>query len=193
MSDLDEGRIRKIEAQAGSGRFIELFGPWPRPIPVRQGTVLQIGRQPTNEIVLQGGTVSRTHAAIVWDAKQERPTLEDLGSANGTAVDGLKVEAGKPVVLKDGAVIDLGGHRLGVGRPAPAASAPQTSEPTDTTKVRRRDLTTSDALGARTTDRLPRQDLDKKKSGTTEIGYVSFTMRRDAGRTSRPPGGADTP
>src|SRR5689334_22284352 len=184
MSDLDVGRIRKPDASpSASGdpnsKKIDLHGPWPEPIAIRLGSVLQVGRQPSNEVVLQGGTVSRTHAAIVWEAKRERPTIEDLGSANGTSVNGVKVQAGHPMVLEHGAVTEVGGHRLGVGRPAPPPAATTSrAEPTDTTKVRRRDMTSSEALAARATDRLPRQD-PKKTSGTTDIGYVSFSMRRE--------------
>lgn len=49
-----------------------------------------IGRDPSCEIVLDNLAVSRRHAKIVWE--KGRFVVEDLGSANGTRLDGLPVE-----------------------------------------------------------------------------------------------------
>jgi predicted component of type VI protein secretion system len=50
----------------------------------------RIGRGPGNQIVLHHGTVSREHAELMIDgAKLE---IEDLGSRNGTYVDGRKID-----------------------------------------------------------------------------------------------------
>jgi two-component system response regulator AtoC len=50
--------------------------------------------------------VSRFHARIVVDAAAA--TIEDLGSANGTRVRGVNLEAHKPVPIALGEVMDLG-------------------------------------------------------------------------------------
>jgi pSer/pThr/pTyr-binding forkhead associated (FHA) protein len=52
--------------------------------------------------------VSRRHALILRERGQV--LLRDLGSANGTTVDGVRV-TGEPVVVEPGSVITLAGHR----------------------------------------------------------------------------------
>ena len=47
--------------------------------------------------------VSRRHARI--SCEQEQYYLEDLGSKNGTYVNGTELEASTPVLLKDKTVI----------------------------------------------------------------------------------------
>lgn len=59
------------------------------------------------DIALQDRAVSRPHAAItrgedgIW-------TIEDLGSANGTILNGVPLVANEPQPLQDGSVITLG-------------------------------------------------------------------------------------
>ncbi len=61
---------------------------------VDEATVL--GRHPDCEIQLQSNMVSRRHARLVRDGKQFR--VEDLGSGNGTFVNGQRID--QPMVLK---------------------------------------------------------------------------------------------
>ncbi|MEP6871337.1 MAG: FHA domain-containing protein [Anaerolineaceae bacterium] len=49
-----------------------------------------IGRAADNDVVLPSPMVSRTHARIIVD-EQSRGTLEDLGSRNGTFLDGERI------------------------------------------------------------------------------------------------------
>jgi hypothetical protein len=65
---------------------------------------LRIGRAPDNDVVLRDARVSRRHARIVADG--ERYAIEDLGSSNGTYVDGERtprapIAAGTTLVLGD--------------------------------------------------------------------------------------------
>jgi pSer/pThr/pTyr-binding forkhead associated (FHA) protein len=48
-----------------------------------------IGRRPDNQLVLEDRTVSAAHAALIVDA--EGVELQDLGSTNGTYVNGKRV------------------------------------------------------------------------------------------------------
>lgn len=57
-----------------------------------------IGREAAAGVWLDSGSVSRRHARIVIDAGEGR--LEDLGSKNGTRVNGREVA--EPVALRDG-------------------------------------------------------------------------------------------
>jgi transcriptional regulator with GAF, ATPase, and Fis domain len=66
-------------------------------------------------------TISRRHAVLSCDRARGTYLLEDLGSHNGTWVDGTRV-AHEPRVLHDGAVVRLGGVIL-VFESGPAAAA----------------------------------------------------------------------
>jgi hypothetical protein len=68
---------------------------------------LTIGRSYDNDICLEDTLVSRHHASIT---RREDGTylLRDEGSANGTNVDGWRLEISRNHVLEDGARIELG-------------------------------------------------------------------------------------
>ncbi len=83
------------------------------------GAVAQDGGN-KNEIVVRDveHMISRFHCEI--HKHNGRFFLIDCGSANGTSVDRKPAKAGKPVQLKNGARLDLGGtstFRLGFERP----------------------------------------------------------------------------
>lgn len=75
--------------------------------PVGRTTTL-LGRDPGCDIVLRDDIVSRRHALITLTAGAYE--LEDLGSANGTFVNGQRVT--QRLKLQPGDEITLGGHRL---------------------------------------------------------------------------------
>ena len=52
--------------------------------------------------------VSRKHA-LIWRS-EGKSWIQDLGSSNGTSVDGAGVGA-QPVPLQNGSVLSLAGHR----------------------------------------------------------------------------------
>jgi DNA-binding response OmpR family regulator len=64
-----------------------------------------LGRAPECDIMVEGRLISRQHAAI--SRQGTIYTLEDLGSHNGTAVNGRRVSG--PWVLRAGDQIELGG------------------------------------------------------------------------------------
>ncbi|MDX1583329.1 MAG: FHA domain-containing protein, partial [Thermoanaerobaculia bacterium] len=65
--------------------------------------VLTIGRAPTNDIRLEDKSVSGSHARIT--STEEGHLLEDLGSSNGTYVNGNKIDE---AILRDKDRIRLG-------------------------------------------------------------------------------------
>jgi len=71
-----------------------------------------IGRSPGSDIVIADDYISSAHARIVPSG--ERIVLEDLGSTNGTVVNGRRITS--PVTLAPGDEIDLGTVRLKVDR-----------------------------------------------------------------------------
>ena len=91
----------------------------PRPSIIRTerisftGDRLRIGRDASNDVVLDDPNVSRFHAEVVRDG--DVVTLEDLGSRNGTRVEGEPI---RRAALPAGAAIGIGPYRLlfdGVG------------------------------------------------------------------------------
>lgn len=79
-----------------------------------------IGRSLTNEIVLVDDRVSRRHALVHVQEANEY-WLVDLGSSNGTYVNGRRVT--QPTRLRDGDQIDISQFRLVFRQPQGATSA----------------------------------------------------------------------
>jgi DNA-binding winged helix-turn-helix (wHTH) protein len=80
-----------------------------------------IGRDPGAEVYFEGVGVSRRHACI--ELRDTGAVLSDLGSKNGTFLDGVRVTA--PVLLHDGVEVRLGAI-LVVFRQLPLPTATQT-------------------------------------------------------------------
>jgi hypothetical protein len=74
-------------------------------VELRPDTVVTIGRDVDNIIVLSDPNVSRRHAEVVW--KENGWCVRDWGSLNGMFVNGILVE--EEVVLKPGDRIRIGG------------------------------------------------------------------------------------
>jgi len=64
-----------------------------------------VGRQDT-DVLLMDGTVSRKHAKLTVSGG--KCLVEDLGSSNGTFVDGAQLQPGEPVEAASGAEIKFG-------------------------------------------------------------------------------------
>jgi pSer/pThr/pTyr-binding forkhead associated (FHA) protein len=76
----------------------------------------RVGRRETRagnapDIPLDEPTVSVEHAIIHASASPGRMKLEDLGSRNGTYVDGVRVLPGRKTELRDGQLLTLGEFR----------------------------------------------------------------------------------
>lgn len=72
-----------------------------------EGSEISVGRDPKNVIFLNDMTVSRSHAKIIVNA--QGAMVEDLGSLNGTWVDGAIVNAAP---LHDGSTLQIGTFTL---------------------------------------------------------------------------------
>jgi pSer/pThr/pTyr-binding forkhead associated (FHA) protein len=75
-------------------------------------SLVRIGRAPGLELVIADDFVSTQHARIVPEA--DGPVLEDLGSTNGTLINGVRVKS--PVALQPADEIEVGTVRLKVSR-----------------------------------------------------------------------------
>ncbi len=86
---------------------------------------ITIGRQEGNELRLKHRLVSRKHAQITTTAASCQVT--DLGSANGTTVNGEKLEANSPRMLNTGDTISIGPFEMSFEQIAvvPAKPAPK--------------------------------------------------------------------
>lgn len=77
-----------------------------------------IGRGRTADLVLSEATISRAHAVLGYDAG--KLYVEDLGSTNGTLVNGVRE---RRVLLADGDELQMGKLQLKIRlAPAPGAS-----------------------------------------------------------------------
>ncbi len=79
-----------------------------------------IGRVAGSDVVISDPEVSRRHASITWEGGQ--PVIKDLGSTNGTFVNGVRVAG--PRALSDGDTIGLGKVQLTFQCPAIAGARP---------------------------------------------------------------------
>ncbi|HEU4622025.1 MAG TPA: FHA domain-containing protein [Burkholderiaceae bacterium] len=80
---------------------------------------MTIGRKPHNDLVIDNLAVSGEHAVIVTILNDS--FLEDLGSTNGTFVNGQPI---KKHFLQNGDMIELGKYKLKFVADAPATLAP---------------------------------------------------------------------
>ena len=65
------------------------------------------------DIVLSHSTVSRRHARLLLAGGELQ--VEDLGSTNGTSVDGVPIAAGKRGLLHLGTALKFGEITLAIG------------------------------------------------------------------------------
>lgn len=109
---LDAGHTVKLQIPtstglAGRARFVS-------PAPEARGITYPVthipftlGRALDNDVILEGRGISRHHAQV--RAVHSRPFLVDLGSTNGTSVNGRSI---REALLRDGDTIALGSIRL---------------------------------------------------------------------------------
>ncbi len=85
-------------------QFVMRSGPTPGVTFALEGDQLVIGRDASNNITINDAEISRKHSRLLFQGGKY--VLEDLGSTNGTFVNGQRLAG--PVVLKTGDVVSLG-------------------------------------------------------------------------------------
>ncbi|MBK9945254.1 MAG: DUF3662 and FHA domain-containing protein [Kouleothrix sp.] len=100
--------FQPAQAPAAQARTrLLLSSPSGRHVIPLESTQLTVGRGLNNDIILEDTRVSRHHAQLRYRAR--RFWISDLGSTNGTFVNGEQVEE---KALRDGDVVSLGGLEL---------------------------------------------------------------------------------
>lgn len=94
-------------ARSGAGELVMQTAAGPHTFPL-DADLATIGRGLNNAIVLEDPRISRQHAQVRW--KSRRFLISDLGSTNGTYVNGVPVSAEQ--VLRPGDIISLGGLEM---------------------------------------------------------------------------------
>ena len=85
-------------------QFVMRSGPTPGATYSLEGDQITIGRDSNNGVVINDSEISRKHARLTFQGGKY--VLDDLGSTNGTFVNGQRLVG--PVVLKAGDVVSLG-------------------------------------------------------------------------------------
>src|SRR5512135_346538 len=89
---------------AAQFQFVMRSGPTPGATYSLEGDQLVIGRDSSSNIAISDAEVSRKHARLTFQGGKY--VLEDLGSTNGTFVNGQRLTSA--AVLKSGDVVSLG-------------------------------------------------------------------------------------
>jgi transcriptional regulator with PAS, ATPase and Fis domain len=154
------------------------------------GLTLDIGRRPgapdgRSTLTLPDGTVSSLHARIQRAADgSELFVIQDLGSTNGTYVDGRRVHG--PTPLSNGAVLFLGSHVL-VFRLFTAAETEAVEEDAVNPITPVPTLSPTLAVTSAKLRRLARSDAEILLVGETGVGKEVFATAVHAlsGRTGK--------
>ena len=79
-----------------------------------------IGRQPGNDLVLSDQAISHRHLQVLWDGKQV--TVKDLGSRNGTLLEGVLLIPQESQSWMERQMIRIGPFWLRLEGPSPAGT-----------------------------------------------------------------------
>ena len=143
-----------------------------------------LGRSPEASIVVADRLASRTHAAVRFDASRNTWMLHDLGSRNGTFLDGVAVSS---TTISDGAVVRVGTSELVFVRCRPVAELEGSvlrRSSIGSTDDARRPLLLYQASIRLLTSRSPREvieatlELAAQHSGAASVGW--FRVSDDA-------------
>ncbi len=67
---------------------------------------VSIGRAPDNSLVLDDEYISRWHALLI--VENSHLQVQDLGSTNGTYLNGERLQSNKPTAVRSGQIIQVG-------------------------------------------------------------------------------------
>jgi len=100
-----------VATASGPASLVGVAGPYTSATFALDRDRIEIGRDPSNAIVLESDPgVSRKHAAIIRQGAA--CVVQDLGSTNGTYVNGVRVQS---AALNPGDVVHFGGSSFRFG------------------------------------------------------------------------------
>lgn len=111
FQDIRSNRLGMVNQVARLGRLRVIANPSGEPA---EGTMIElnpvstVGRNARNSIVLDDGYISGEHALITW--RDSKWWLEDLGSRNGTLLNGVPLH--EPAVISSGDILTIGKIQL---------------------------------------------------------------------------------
>jgi transcriptional regulator with GAF, ATPase, and Fis domain len=94
-----------LDTQSASFKLVVCAADSVRSVTLVRGKTYTIGRDRTNDIIVAHDSVSRRHASVSVDSV---PYLEDMGSRNGTRVNGRLAGTGERIALRPGTIIHIG-------------------------------------------------------------------------------------
>jgi hypothetical protein len=74
--------------------------------------ITTLGRELTSSVPIESGYVSAAHARIIFDSKDSALWVEDLGSRNGTYVDGVRMTTNGRIAVSPGSTLQVGDARF---------------------------------------------------------------------------------
>jgi transcriptional regulator with PAS, ATPase and Fis domain len=147
--------------------------------------VLGLGRAPSSDVFLDHSSVSRTHARLAVD--RGTVSIEDLGSSNGTFVNGRRIPPNRPVALRPGDGVRAGSVTLVLGgideAPRQTHSGERTSDPVAVDPKTREAFELARAAGAGRISVLVLGETGVGKEVVAEV--VHQTSSRSAGPFTR--------
>jgi pSer/pThr/pTyr-binding forkhead associated (FHA) protein len=102
--DISNSRGYSEEIMPGQYQLVMRSGPTPGAVYPLEGDQIMVGRDSSNAVAINDAEVSRRHARLIFQGGKY--VIEDLGSTNGTFVNGQRLSG--PHVLKAGDVVAFG-------------------------------------------------------------------------------------
>jgi pSer/pThr/pTyr-binding forkhead associated (FHA) protein len=100
--------VQRQSAEAVQGLLFQFDDLVVATLPQVQGSEeLSVGRLPDCDLEIEDPSVSKQHAVLKWDGMMRRCTISDLGSTNGTTLNGASLTS-PDAALKDGDVVSFG-------------------------------------------------------------------------------------
>ncbi len=115
LRDLRSAEMTQEASQSGIGRLAVVESPNDEPVAGRNialGPINSIGRNVNSTVYVEDDFVSGSHAMLTFRGRSW--FIEDLGSTNGTYVNGHRVE--RPVALSFGDELMIGRVRMRLER-----------------------------------------------------------------------------
>ena len=118
--------IPAVQVEANYSDFVLKFrkgeGAW-QELPLKMGENI-IGRLIDSELYLDDHKISRRHAQIT--VSESTVIIQDLGSTNGTQVNGQPLSPRRPFVLKENQLVTFGGYSAKIDKKLYVAPQPKT-------------------------------------------------------------------